>query len=260
MGVWDDWPEFGPDPHLTVNITSGTLTLGAASNLINYASYDWSPAEVRASIWKNGAKAANLSIDGGDGDITLASGVAVSEGDVIELRFQYVGNLSLPFYTKALLRRSAFLTVPAGNTSVVFDDENNTMPVPAFELAFGWDGSDCLKVALKVSDDGGASEDMTLYTRLLPTAEQSSTTIDLDDTSSTQSLTSSFTIDQVEVGCELEMWLKSSTGTTRQEDRFRIVLLKIDEIDAYPSGFPSTGVMLEQDQPVDANAGRLFRP
>ncbi len=257
MAAYDDWPEFCPDPQLTVVISSGQLTLGGTSKLLNYRDYTWDPVEVRGTIWKNGNKVATLSIDSSDGDITLSSPLSVATNDPIEIRLQFIGRLSLPWYTKTLMRRSAFLTVPAGDSTFTFDSQNNSMPIPDWDLAFGWDSNDKLKLGFRVNSDDSASQDMSLYTRMLggAVAKQSSSTIDLDS-QSTQTHTSDFTKAEVEVACEAEMWLKSGTGTTRQEDRFRLVLMKLDEVGAYPSNFPTTGIMLEQEKATGTTAAK----
>lgn len=259
MGVDEDWPEYTPDTSLTVVITSGQLTL-SNSTLDNYDNYSWNPDEVHGAIWKNSTRVATLSIDSSDGSITLSSAISVSQGDLVEVRLQFVGNLSTPWYSKALLRRAAFVVVPAGNASYTFDSTHNTMPVPEWDMAFGWDSNGYLKVGFSVDDDDGASQDMTVYTRMLgsDSASQSSSTIDLGS-SSLQTHTSTFTKGEIQAACEMEMWLRSAASGTRQESRSRIVLVKFDEVDSYPSNFPTTGAMLHQEEASGGNAAELSK-
>ncbi len=261
MGVGKEWPDYMPTVDLSLTVTSGSLTVGATSKVVNYDKYSWSPDQLTAAIFKNGSLAQALDIDSSDGDITLGSAIAVSEGDEIEARFHFVDKLSLDWYTRFIGDRTCFMTVGAGDSTTTFDDSTNTMPVPSFDMAFGWDGTDKLKVGVKVNNKNGASEDMSLKTRLLASggAQESSTTIDLDDTTNAQTHTSSFDSTDVEVACEMEFKLDSGTSTPKVRDTARIVIVEVTEVPDYPN-FPTTGTMLEQRRPGGLYSPRFAEP
>lgn len=259
MGLWDEWPDFMPDTEIVAQIENGLLTLGAATKLRNFAQYTWTHPQVVAQIYKNGSRVATLAIDSQNGNITLGSAIAVSQGDNIELRFNFMGRASDPFISKAIFMHSAFFTVPAGTSTITFDDQTNTTPVPLFNMAFGWDQNSYLKAGFSVSSDGGATQDMSCTTRLVPSASESSTEIDLDS-ASTQTHTSSFTRAVVPLACEIELFLRSATSGTRVEEKARLVLFEVDEIGSYPGSFPQSGTMLVQDKPQDSWAPRWARP
>jgi len=178
MSVITQWFKSGPRTEIHVDITSGSLTLTSASKLLNYADYGWNPDDVTGAIYKNGSSAATLGINSSTGAIT-SSAVSVAQGDVVEVRLEFTGKFSWPFHNKMVARRSAFLVVPAGNATFDFDDGNNKQPVPGFELGFGWDSANKLKVGFKVASADGASQSLAAYSRRLPAAQESSSTISL---------------------------------------------------------------------------------
>lgn len=260
MGVDDQWPEFMPTITLVLTVSSGTLTLGT-STVENYADYGWSPDQLRGTIWKNNAKVAGLSISSSTGAITLASGIAVSNGDLIEARFLFVGKASDPFVGRMIGKRACFMTV-AGSGSTTFDEDDNPMPVPTWNLAFGWDANKKLEAGVMVVDDDGASQDMMLRTRLLggPLAKESSTAIDLSNTSTAQTHTADFYDSDVEVACEIEFSLANGTGTPRVVDTIRIVFFEPTEIDGYPASFPTSGTCLEITKPSGTWSAEVAEP
>ncbi|MFH1464325.1 MAG: hypothetical protein ABIO70_08050 [Pseudomonadota bacterium] len=260
MGVFDEWPEFMPTISLVLTVSSDVLTLGTSA-VENVGDYDWSPIQLRGTILKNGSKVANLSIDSGTGAITLASGIAVSNGDVIEARFHFVGTISDPFLGRMIGERSCFMTV-AGDGSTTFDDTYNVMPVPSWNLAFGWDGTNKLEVGVMVLDDDGASEDMQLSTRLLgmPQSKESGVSIDLSNTSTAQTHTADFSDADLEVACEMSFALSTGNSNPRVKDTIRLILFEAAEIGSYPAGFPSSGTMLEVSKPTGTWSAEVAEP
>lgn len=258
MSVDVDWPAFGPRLDLTFDIASGVLTLGGTSKLLNPSDYVWGAEDqVVATVYKNGTKAVDIAIDSSTGALTMSQ-VSVTSGDHIEARFTSTGYAATPWKTTIVQRRSAFFDVPAGTSQFVFDATHTPMPVPAWDLAFGWDAGNKLKLGFKVAGDDGATEDMTVSTRKLPSGYDTSTAIDLDDTTNTQTHTSSFTKADIPGSCELETVLASGTGATRMEDRFRLVLTDKTAVGSYPSGFPGSGTMLVES--VNSGRWKLARP
>jgi hypothetical protein len=260
MGVSDEWPEFMPTITIVLTVSSGTLTLGS-SKVENVSDYDWSPIQLRGTLLKNGTKVANLSINSSTGAITLASGIAVSNGDEIEARFHFVGKTSIPFVGRMIGERSCIMTV-SGDGSTTFDGSTNVMPVPTWDLCFGWDGSGKLKVGVMVVDDDSSSEDMQLKTRLLgmPQSKETSTTIDLSNTSTAQTHTADFGDTDLEVACEMSFQLVNANSNPRVKDTIRLILYEATEIDSYPAGFPSSGTMLEVTKPSGYWSAGLDEP
>lgn len=243
------WPEYVPDQVLKIDFTNGSMTLAAGSRLRNYGDYDMGAAtpETKGEVWKNGSKQGDITIDAHTRALTISS-VSVSSGDDIEFRMEFTcGHASAPWDNKIVLRRTAFLEVSGNNEVVTFDASTNAMPVPTWRSTFGWDASDNFKWGIVVDDDDSASQDMTLWTRLVGTTpdQESSSTIDLD-TTNTQTHVSSFDKTDVDTKFEVETLLKSGTGTTRQETRCKFVFNDVDEVPSYSSSFPSDDVLLDQ--------------
>ena len=250
MGVGTDWPEHTPDVRITVNISGGALTLGGSSVVNNIGQF---PVEggvdtLVGAIYRNGSKATDLSFSRPGGGVN-ASSVSVSEGDNIEVRFDYLGEEATPWDTRCVFRRSCFLTVPSGSTAVVFGPTGTAMPTPLWDCAWGWDAIDKFRLAYHISSDDGASQDMTVKTRLLGAGDpqESSSTIDLDTTNPSPHVSAFDKADATGgIEVQLEMMLLSSTSATRVEDRHRIVFHSPPDIDDFPTGFPSSGGMLRQ--------------
>lgn len=249
MGIIIEWFRVGPRTAIRVDINGGVLSLAASSRLLNYADYGWNPAEVTGAVYKNGTQATSLSFDSADGDITCNT-VNVQQGDVIEVRVEYGGKFSWPWHNKMIARRSAWLTVPAGNTTVDFDDNNHKQPVPGFELGYGWDSNNKLKVGVKVASADGASQAMTLYSRRLPSAQESSTSIDLSS-ANVQEHTSTFSTSDITGDFELEWTLYSGGSEPRQQDRVRLQFHAKELVADYPPGFPGDNVSLVQSRASD---------
>lgn len=245
MGVVIEWVRFSPKTELRLDVTGGSLTLGSASKLVNYADYGWDPAQVVGTIFKNGTSAGAVSINTSTGALT-ASAVSVATSDEIEVRLEYTGRFSWPYHNKMISRRSAFWTVPAGTNSIEFDDGHNKQPVPDVELGFGWDASDNLKVGVKVAAADGASQSMALFTRRLPSAQSSSSTISLSNTTSIQTHTSEFDKSEITGDFEIEWVLDSASGNPRQQDRVRLVFSTKALVPSYPPDFPGSDVSMVQ--------------
>ncbi len=250
MGVNDQWPEYMPTIKLELTVSSGTLSIGTNSSLENEGDYSWSPAQVRGTLWKNDSFVSKLSINSTTGAITMASGISVSNNDEIEARFEFVAKVSLPWVTRVYGQRSCTMTV-SGDGTTTFDDSTNAMPVPSWNLAFGWDGDDKLKVGVKVVSADSSSEDITLRTRLYgpDAASESSTTIDLSDTTNAQTHTASFYQRDVKVAAQMQFKLANATSNPKVQDTINILIFEPTEVDGYPASFPTTGTMVTVTKP-----------
>lgn len=250
MGIYDRWPEYMPTISLELTVSSGSMTIGANSAVENAGDYGWNPDQLRGSLWKNGSLASLLSINSSTGAITMGSAVAVSSGDVIEARFQLVCKVSDPYVTRVFGKRSCYMTV-GGDGTTTFDADDNVMPVPGLQIAFGWDANDKLKVGVKVDDADSSSLDITLKTRLWGPgpASESSTTIDLSDTTNAQTLTASFYERDIEVAADIGFSLANATSNPMVKDTYSILLFEPTQIADYPSSFPTTGTMLTVTKP-----------
>lgn len=259
MSAEMDWPTYFPRPSLAFTINSGTLTLDVSSAVQNPGDFVWgTPNQLSASLWKNGSWQRVISINSSTGALTMSS-LSVTTGDHIEVRFVSDGYADVPWKSNVLNRRIAFFDIETGVSAVTFDDSTNVMPIPAWSLAFGWSTFNKLKVGFKVAGDDSASQDMTVTTRRGVGVDETSTTIDLDDTSTTQTHTSSFAKTDVAAGvCAVQTLLKSGAGTTRIEDSIQIEFTDKDEVPSYPSAFPSSGTLLTES--VDSSRLRLSRP
>jgi len=249
VSITQDWPEYGPDVKLQASITSGVMTLvGANSQLVNYADFDVADDQVVGWVVQNGTKVATLSINASTGAITMSS-VNVSTGDQIIFEFKYMGLLSLDWFSRFTAMRSLIFTVPAGTSTTTFDATTNKMPVPGFDLAFGWDGNNKLKVGIAPTSTDGAGQSLNVYTRLFGggTLDENATTVNLGN-SSAQTNTSTFGKTGVPFDCEIEWYLQSGTGTTRQEERVRLTFQSMDKIPSYPASFPTSGKLLTQSK------------
>ncbi len=247
MGVYSEFPEYIPDYILEIDISSGVLTIDTGSMLRNPGDFRWAgAAQVAIRVFKNDTFQHTLTVNQATRAIS-GNTLSVSEDDEVEIRFVFTGAEGAAWDSTSIFRRSAFLTVGATDETFTFDGSNNTMPVPLYDLGFGWDASDNLKVGFSVSSDGGASQDMTCSTRLIGTTpnKESSTTIDLDS-ASTQTHTSSFDKSDMTDSCEIETYLKSGTGTTRQEDLLKTRFSDKTSIPDWDTSFPTTGVLLNQ--------------
>lgn len=245
MGVVIEWFKFGPKLEVHVTVTAGVLSLTSSSKVTNPGDFTWNPDQLSGAIYKNGTSAATLTINASTGALTSNS-VNVAQDDVIEVRVEYTGNYSWPYHNKLVATRSAFLTVPPGNSTTDFDDSNHKQPVPEFELAFGWDSNSKLKVGFKISSADGADQSMTASTRLLPDAEESSTSVSLSNTSTVQNHTSTFTSSQATGDFEIRWVLASGSGNPKQQDRLRLVFQAKELVATYPPNFPSSDVSLVQ--------------
>jgi hypothetical protein len=258
MGIFDQWPEYMPTISVTLTVSAGTVTIGAGSAVENAGDYGWDPDQLRGTLLKNGAIAAPLLIDSSTGEITMASGVAVSANDEISAHFRFVGKVSEPWVTRVICTRTCTITI-SGNGSTVFDEDDNAMPVPSWDLAFGWDANDKLKVGVKVNSADSSSEDIKLKTRLLggAVAKETSRDIDLTDTTNAQTHTSSFSSDEIEVACEMRFALVNDTSNPMVEDNIRILIFEPTEVDDYPASFPTTGTMVNVTKPAGYWSAKL---
>lgn len=243
------YPGFTPKFDLILEVSGGVLTLGTNSALLNVGDYTWGGSpEVTGKIIKNGADAATLSINSSTGAIT-ASSVSVSTGDHIVVFLTYTGPASWPWEQRMVMTRSAFMDVAAGTTTTTFNGTNNTMPVPTYELTFGWDANDAWKVGVKVSADDGASQDLALTTRRLPAQTESASTTNIDLAStSVQTHVASFNKSGITADWEIDLALASGTGTTHMEDRVRFIFTNASQVPSYPTNFATHGVRTVQSK------------
>lgn len=258
MGIFDQWPEYMPTISLTLTVSSGTLTIGGGSAVENSGDYGWAPDQLRGTLWKNGSLASELSISSSTGAITMASGVAVSNSDEIEARFHFVGTMSTPWVTRVICTRSCTMTV-SGDGSTTFDEDDNPIPVPSWNLAFGWDANDKLKVGVKVVSADSSAYDIRLKTKLLgmPQAKETYTDIDLSDTTNAQTHTADFYAKEVEVACEMRFVLVNATSDPAIEDTIRILIFEPTEIGDYPASFPTSGTMIAVTKPAGYWSAKL---
>ncbi len=258
MGVDNRWPDFMPTISLELTVSSGTLSIGTNSALENHGDYDWSPDQVRGKLLKNGTFASLLSINSSTGAITMASGISVSNNDEIEASFEFVSKVSNPWVTRIYGLRVCTMTV-SGDGTTTFDDSSNTMPVPGWKLAFGWDATDKLKVGVKVDDADGSSRDISLSTRLWGPggADDSSTTIDLSDTTNAQTHTADFKQHDIKVAAQVQFSLANSASNPKVEDTINLLLFEPTEVDSYPTNFPTTGTMITVTKPTNYWSAKL---
>lgn len=250
MGIGQGtYPDFMPEFDLVLGVTGGVLSVASGSVLQNVGDFAWGGSpEVTGRILKNGTEATTLSIHSTTGVVT-ASTVSVATGDHIVVEFTYSGPDGWPWAQKMVLTRSALMDVGAGTSTTTFDGTTNVMPVPGYELTFGWDANDNWKVGVHVLGDDGASQDLTLTTRRLPnqTESASSTTIDLD-TSTVQTHTAAFNKSGISGNWEIDLHLASGTGSTRMEDRVRFVFTDATQVPSYPGNFATAGVRTVQSK------------
>lgn len=244
MSSENQWPTGSIIMRLKADISGGTLTVISPSALINPGVAGWNPTGLVGSILVDGVQKATLSFNETTRAVTASGAVAVTTGETVEVRWQKTGGTSVkPWNNVVLMRRSAFFDVPAANDTFTFNRITNAVPVPEWDLAFGWDASnsDTFKVTCTVSDDDAATEDMTITTRRInPTQGASSTDIDLSSTSA-QSHSATFTKSDVGGGkFELEMLLRSGSGTTYMQDMVVMTFNDKDDVPAY-----STDTLLE---------------
>ncbi|MFZ5476787.1 MAG: hypothetical protein ACOZNI_08440 [Myxococcota bacterium] len=263
MTIGQDWPDFKhPELEVKLDVTGGTLTFVSPSKLINHAGFDVANGEVRGAVFKNGTKAATISIDSSTGALSIA-GFSVSTGDVIEVRLQATMRTSLPWFTHARLTRSAFATVPSGNSQTTFGRATNPACVPGFDLAFGWDANDNLKVGVKVTSSDGASQSQTMATRLHGTcpSSSSSSTFSMTDTVNAQYHTSSFARSGMDAEAVIEWSLQSAGSTPYQKDTVLLAFEVASAVPAFPGSFPSAGnVHLRQAKVAGTAELDLSRP
>jgi hypothetical protein len=245
MTLAADFPEFAPDVTLKVGFASGSMTLNTGSKLENYASYDMTAPDVKGTCYKNGVCATSLTINATTGAITM-SAVTVTAGDHIEFRFRRYGRLSLPWYSRFAATRTLYLDAPSGTTTINFDATTNVMPVPAFTLGFGWSGT-AFKAGVKVTSSDSATQTMTLNTKLYGTCPTllKSTAIDLSSTAG-QSQTATLAKIDVDRDVEVQLVLANGTGTTKVEDNIRLDFESKEDIPAWPTGFPDSGLQIGQ--------------
>ena len=142
MGITDEWPEYGPDLELKVDIRGGIATLISPSKLKNKAEFDPAAPNIVGSVFKNGAFETAISIHVATGNLDFEDEVSVSTNDVLELRFVGQLQLSEPWISRLVVQRSAFMTVASGDSTTTFNSTTNAMPIPAVNLCFGWDASE----------------------------------------------------------------------------------------------------------------------
>ncbi|MFT5679294.1 MAG: hypothetical protein ACI8RZ_000198 [Myxococcota bacterium] len=242
MSSENEWPLGSIIMRVKVDIKAGTLTLVSPSALINPGLAGWNPSGLVGKILVNGSQQATLSFSNATRAMTASSAVTVTTGDTVEVRWQMTGGTNVaPWDSVVRMRRSAFFDVPAADSTFIFDRITHPMPVPDWLLTFGWDASnsDTFKASYKASSDDGASQDMTVTTRRIsPTQDVSSATIDLDITTA-QGHSAAFTKSDVGAGkFELEMLLKSDSGTTYMQDKVVMTFNDKDDVPTYAGTFP----------------------
>ena len=244
MTIEIEWFRIGPKTELHVDITAGSLTLLSTSKLANPGDFAWNPDDVVGSILKNGAVATSLTINGSTGAIT-ASAVSVATGDHIEIRAEATSAVSWPWDNRIVARRGCFFDVPAGHSTFDFDDSTNVMPIPNLDLAIGWDSGNHIKLGVKILAKDGASVNLLAFSRLLPSASETSTSMDINS-SSVMTHTSSFTTSDITGDFEQEWRLKSGTGSTFVEDRSYLRYTDKTQVAGYPANFPTDQVKVKQ--------------
>ena len=212
--------------------------------MLNPADFTWNPDQVVGVIVKNGTVAANLTINSSTGALS-ASGVNVATNDTIEVRLEFTGPWSWPHHSRALLNRCAIFTVPAGTSTFDFDSTHNVIPVVTADLALGWDANDKLGFGTRLQNVDGASVDLTAFSRRPPSTQESSSTVAVSNTSTAQVHTSTFTRTDVGSGeFEVQLNVRSSSGTTRLEDRLVLRFHTRDLLALYPAAFPTDDVTM----------------
>jgi hypothetical protein len=229
MTIQEQWPDYCPDPDVTIDVASGVLTLGSGSVLSNYTEFDLSAPDVTASLWVNNARVRTITI-ASNGALSMTS-AQVSQNDAVEVRFHFVSPLSLPWVSRLTWTRVLKMTVPGGTSSTNFGPGGTSMPVPDLEIAFGWQ-SNALRVGVKPNDADGATQALVLSTRLVG-GNASTTNVNLASATQ-QTHDSSFTYAQALDGeAEVGLDLASATSGARQEDHVRIVFQLADSIPAW---------------------------
>lgn len=236
MTIEAEWPEYIPEFDVKFTITEGSVAFDSSSKITNHAKFEDLTDEVVGRILVNGSHTEDVTINASTGALSCTA-FDVSDGDTVTLLVTYYGRMSLPWYSTQLFQQKAQFDWSTGLGSVEFDTTTNAMPVPTLEIKFGWSGaSDAFKVGIKCTDDDGASQDMTLGTRLgdLSPNLASQTTIDLDITTE-QTHTASFDKGDIDQLFMMQLKLKSGTGTTFQENRNVILFANKDAVPDYPA-------------------------
>ena len=250
MGIAEDWPEYDPDTKLVVSITSGTATLTSASKLENKGDFDL--AQIAAAVFKNGAFEAGIAVHPVTGVLSLDSGISVSTDDTLEFRFIAQMQLSLPWISRVVFKRAAFMTVASGDSTTTFDSTTNAMPVPGINIAFGFTAAPDFdfKVGMKVAGADGASEDLRVTTRLTDCPDDGTyVDIDLGNTSTAPTHTADFSMmDATDAAIELKAELASGTTNPRQTSSWRVLFWDRGQVPIYPTGFPTSGTLLVQSK------------
>jgi hypothetical protein len=256
---WDDWPEIGPEPSVQAIIAGGGLTLGASSVLLHCTDFSKNYPGLKGTLWKNGAWASDLGIATPSGVLTLATSVPVATGDGIEIRIEYRGRISCPWNTRATLRRAFHFAVPAGSGTLSFD--GSSMPVPRIDLAFGWTATDHLRLGTVVLDGDGATEDMTVTSKLLEVQDPEASTSSVDlEAQGVQVHESAFVRADLDPSCQVEFRLKSGASLPRTEDVFTLAFQDASGIPTYPTSFPTSGTNLQFVEVAGTHAARVQRP
>ncbi|MFZ5479078.1 MAG: hypothetical protein ACOZNI_20075 [Myxococcota bacterium] len=260
MGLTDEWPEFCPNFELKVDVTSGSLSLVAPSNLLNHADYEVANGEVRGTVFKNGSKQGAITINAQTGALSITA-FSVSNGDTIEFRLHALRRTGLPWMTHTVMERSAVLVV-SGNGQTVFDGSTNVAKVPAFDLAFGWDSNNALKVGMRVTASDNATQSMAVTTRLHGTCPNSasSSSFSMTDTTNTQSHTATFGKADMLSEAAIEMTLQSAGSAPYQKDRVVLLFQENGDVPTYPASFPTSGTLIKQEKVTGTTKLRMFRP
>jgi hypothetical protein len=247
MSIFDEWPEYGPDIEIKLDITSSVASLIGPSTLKNKGDFDLDAPNILGAAFKNGAFATGITINGTTGALAFASNISVSTNDELELRFVGQLQLSKPWISRVIVKRSVFMKVASGDSVTVFNASTNAMPVPQVDDCFGWNTGRDLKVGAKVIGKDGASQDLRLTTRIGGDPDDASY-LDVDlDSSSAQEHVADFgqgtaSDEAVEIMGHLRS--ASSTTTPRQEETWRILFWDRGLVPDYDENFPNAGTEL----------------
>jgi hypothetical protein len=233
-GPIEQWPDYCPDPDVTIDVTSGSLTVIAGSVTSNVSQFDLTAPDLTCTLWKSGVRAAQLSIDAQTGAVTLPSAVPVTSGNRIELRFRFLSPLSLPWLSHLTWERVLIFDYAGVNVRHRFAPGYVAMPVPAYELAFGWETTNNkFRLGVKPTSADGATQALKVTTRLPGGGSQSYTNVTLTNNAQ-QTHDSLFTKSQVLLGeFEAELLLASATTGPRQEDKATLSFQHADSIPAW---------------------------
>lgn len=252
-GTQEQWPDYCPDPDVTIDVTGGSLSLIAGSVTSNVSRFDLTAPDLTCTLWRSGVRAARLSIDAQTGAVTLPSLVPVTSGDRIELRFRFLSPLSLPWLSHLTWERVLIFDYTGADVRHRFAPGHVSMPVPSYELAFGWAAGDKFRLGVAPTNADGATQALQVTTRLPGGGSQSYTSVTLAN-GAQQTHDSLFTKSQVLLGeFEAELLLGSAATGARQEDR---ATLSFEHADSIPD-WNATTVRLYQEKV--GGSGKLRR-